>query len=91
MQRSRARLVERPDGSLLLEETKPAYDATFVNEFVPEAGGGSHVTVTAEIRLKDWRCLASPFVAPLIRRRLRALALDPLRRSAELDAPAALR
>jgi hypothetical protein len=79
------RLADGPNGSLILEEAKPAYDAQFINEFVPVATGGTRVTITAEIRLKGWRHLVSPFVGPIIRRQLKHLTLDPLRRAAERD------
>jgi hypothetical protein len=79
-------LADGPNDSLLLEEAKPTYDAKFINEFVPVATGATRVTITAEIRLKGWRRLASPFVAPIIRRQLKNLTLDPLRHVAELDA-----
>jgi hypothetical protein len=80
------RLVDGPNGSLILEEAKPTYDATFINEFVPVATGGTCLMITAEIQLKGWRRVASPFVGPIIRRHLKNLTLDPLRRAAERDA-----
>jgi hypothetical protein len=42
--------------------------------------------ITAEVRLKGWRRLASPFVDPIIRRQLEKRTLDPLRQVAELEA-----
>jgi hypothetical protein len=80
------RLADGPNGSLILEEEKPAYDATFINEFVAVATGRTRVTITAEIRLKGWRCFASPFVGPIIGRQLKHVTLDPLQRVAERDA-----
>jgi hypothetical protein len=65
-----------------LEEWKRRYDARFANTFLPEPGG-SRYTLAAEVRLKGaWRLLA-PFVAPLVRARLRWYVVEPLRRAAE--------
>jgi hypothetical protein len=79
-------LAAGPKDSLLLEEAKPTYHARFINEFVPLDTRTTCLTITAEVRLKGWRRLASPFVDPIIRRQLEKRTLDPLRQVAELEA-----
>jgi hypothetical protein len=50
-----------------LVEFKRRYDATFVNEFIPE-GEGMRYTLTGSVRLKWPYRLAGPFVKPLVSR-----------------------
>ncbi|BDG05150.1 SRPBCC family protein [Anaeromyxobacter oryzae] len=67
-----------------LAESKRRFDATFTNEFVPEAGGMRY-TLTAAVRLKwPWRLIA-PFVRPLVLGRMRRYVVAPLKAAAERE------
>ena len=65
-----------------LEETKRRYDATFVNEFLPE-GGGTRYVLTAEVRLRWPYRVVSAQLRPLVRARMRRYVVEPLRAAAE--------
>jgi len=67
-----------------LVEFKRRYDATFVNEFIPE-GEGMRYTLTASVRLKWPYRLAAPFVKPLVLARMRRYVVEPLKVAAESD------
>jgi len=67
-----------------LVEFKRRYDATFVNEFIPE-GEGMRYTLTASIRLKGPYRLAAPFVKPLVLARMRRYVVEPLKAAAESE------
>lgn len=56
-----------------LVEFKRRYDATFVNEFIPE-GEGMRYTLRASLRLKWPYRLAAPFIRPLALARMRRLS-----------------
>lgn len=66
-----------------LEEWKRRYDATFTNEFLPDGDGGCLLRITAEVRPKGPYRLAAPFLAPLVKARLRRYVVEPLRAAAE--------
>jgi hypothetical protein len=65
-----------------LWEAKRRYDATFENRFdpIPE---GTRYTVSADVRLKGVARVLAPIVGPIIRHRIRAYVLAPMRRMAE--------
>jgi hypothetical protein len=65
-----------------LVEFKRRYEATFVNEFIPE-GEGMCYTLTASVRLKWPYRLAAPFVRPLVLGRMRRYVVEPLKVAAE--------
>jgi hypothetical protein len=65
-----------------LVEFKRRYDATFVNEFIPE-GEGMRYRLTASVRLKWPYRLAGPFVKPLVLGRMRRYVVQPLKAAAE--------
>ena len=67
-----------------LVEFKRRYDATFVNEFLPE-GEGMRYTLTASVRLKWPYWLAAPFVKPLVLARMRRYVVEPLKAAAESE------
>jgi len=67
-----------------LVEFKRRYDATFVNEFIPE-GEGMRYTLTASVQLKWPYRLAAPFVKPLVLARMRRYVVDPLKLAAESE------
>jgi hypothetical protein len=67
-----------------LVEFKRRYDATFVNEFIPE-GEGMRYTLTASVRLKWPYRLASPFAKPLVLARMRRYDVEPLKAAAESE------
>lgn len=60
-----------------LLEFKRHYDATLVNEFIPEREGMRY-TLTASVRLKWPYRLAAPFVKPLVLARMRRYVVEPL-------------
>ena len=63
-------------------EFKRRYDATFLNEFIPESDGMGY-RLTASVRLKWPYTLAEPLLKPLVLRKLRRFVVEPLRRAAE--------
>src|SRR5262245_17410316 len=65
-----------------LRESKRRYDATFLNDFVPE-GRGMRYTLTASVSLRWPYRLLEPFMRRLIRARLRRYVVEPLKRAAE--------
>ena len=67
-----------------LVEFKRRYDATFVNEFIPE-GEGMRYTLTAPLRLKWPYRLASPFIKSLVLARMRRYVVEPLKVAAESE------
>ena len=67
-----------------LVEFKRRYDATFVNEFIPE-GEGMRYRLTASVRLKWPYWLAAPFVKPLVLARMRRYVVEPLKAAAERE------
>ena len=67
-----------------LVEFKRRYDATFVNEFLPE-GEGMRYTLTASVRLKWPYRLTGPFVKPLVVARMRRYVVEPLKAAAESE------
>src|SRR5215471_8902858 len=67
-----------------LVEFKRRYDASFVNEFIPE-GEGICYRLTASVRLKWPYRLAGPFVKPLVVARMRRYVVEPLKVAAERD------
>lgn len=67
-----------------LLEFKRRYDATFVNEFIPEREGMRY-TLTASVRLKWPYRLAAPFVKPLVVARMRRYVVEPLKAAAERE------
>jgi hypothetical protein len=67
-----------------LVEFKRRYDATFVNEFIPEQEGMRY-RLTASVRLKWPYRLAAPFVKPLVVARMRRYVVEPLKAAAESD------
>jgi hypothetical protein len=67
-----------------LVEFKRRYDATFVNEFIPE-GEGMRYRLTASVRLKWPYRLAAPFVKPLVLQRMRRYVVEPLKVAAESE------
>src|SRR5262245_52923024 len=67
-----------------LVEFKRRYDATFVNEFIPE-GEGMRYRLTASVRLKWPYRLAAPFVKPLVLARMRRYVVEPLKAAAESE------
>jgi hypothetical protein len=67
-----------------LDEFKRRYEATFVNEFIPE-GAGTCYRLTAAVRLKWPYRLAEPLVAPLVRARMRRYVVEPLKAAAEAN------
>ena len=67
-----------------LVEFKRRYDATFVNEFIPERQGMRY-TLTASVRLKWPFRLAAPFVKPLVLARMRRYVVEPLKTAAESE------
>jgi len=67
-----------------LVEFKRRYDATFVNEFIPE-GEGMRYTLTASVRLKWPYRLAAPLVKPLVLARMRRYVVEPLKAAAESE------
>ena len=67
-----------------LVEFKRRYDATFVNEFIPE-GEGMRYTLMASVRLKWPYRLAAPFVKPLVLARMRRYVVEPLKVAAESE------
>src|SRR5215510_6823169 len=67
-----------------LVEFKRRYDATFVNEFIPE-GEGMRYTLTASVRLKWPYRLAAPFVKPLVLASMRRYVVEPLKAAAETE------
>lgn len=60
-----------------LREFTRHYDATLVNEFIPEREGMRY-TLTASVRLKWPYRLAAPFVKPLVLARMRRYVVEPL-------------
>ncbi len=72
---------------IVLEERKQRFDATFLNQFQPAAGGGTRYTLTASIRLRGIFRLLQPFLAGYVRRRALAqindYVLHPLKAAAE--------
>lgn len=79
-------------GVVELRESKPRYDATFVNEFTDDGfaddeptgdAGRSRFRVRADVRLAGAARFLRPVVAPLVRHRIRTLQIDPVRRAAE--------
>ena len=67
-----------------LVEFKRRYDATFVNEFIPEREGMRY-TLTASVRLKWPYRVAAPFVKPLVLARMRRYVVEPLKAAAERE------
>ena len=67
-----------------LVEFKRHYDATFVNEFIPEREGMRY-TLTASVQLKWPYRLAAPFVKPLVLARMRRYVAEPLKAAAERE------
>ena len=67
-----------------LVEFKRHYDATFVNEFIPE-GEGMRYRLTASVRLKWPYRLAAPLIKPLVLRRMRRYVVEPLKAAAESE------
>lgn len=67
-----------------LVEFKRRYDATFVNEFIPE-GEGMRYTLRASVRLKWPYRLAAPFIRPLALARMRRYVVEPLKAAAESE------
>jgi len=67
-----------------LAEFKRHYEATFTNEFIPEADGMRY-RLTASVRLKWPYRLAAPFVTPLVIARMRRYVVQPLKAAAETD------
>jgi len=77
-------LVVRCPDEIDLWEVKRRYDALFRTRFLP-AGGGTLVTVVAHIRLSGWPRLLQPVLRGHIRRQIRTLQLNPLRRAAAVQ------
>src|SRR5262245_9579139 len=67
-----------------LTEFKGRYDATFVNEFIPE-GTGMRYRLTASVHLKWPYRLAAPFLQPLVLARMRRYVVEPLKTAAEKE------
>ena len=67
-----------------LVEFKRRYDASFVNEFIPE-GEGMRYRLTASVRLKWPYRLTGPFVKPLVVARMRRYVVEPLKVAAESE------
>jgi hypothetical protein len=67
-----------------LDEFKRQYDASFTNQFVPEAGGMRY-TLTAAVRLRWPFRLLAPFLKPLVVARMRRYVVEPLKAAAEGD------
>ena len=67
-----------------LTEFKRRYDATFVNEFIPE-GTGMRYRLTASVHLKWPYRLAAPFLKPLVLARMRRYVVEPLKTAAERE------
>jgi hypothetical protein len=67
-----------------LVEFKRRYDATFVNEFIPE-GEGTRFRLTASVRLKWPYRLAAPFVKTLVVNRMYRYVVEPLKLAAESE------
>jgi hypothetical protein len=65
-----------------LEEFKPHYEATFINQFDPEPAG-TRYTLTAMVRLKGFYRVAAPFVKPVVLDRMRRYVLIPMKIAAE--------
>lgn len=65
-----------------VDEVKRKYVGTFLNTFeiVPD---GTRFSIDADIHLKGWYKLATPFVAEYSRRQLARLVLEPIRSSSE--------
>ena len=65
-----------------LAEFKRQYEATFVNEFIPEEEGMRY-RLTASVRPKWPYRLAAPFLKRLVVARMRRLVVAPLKSAAE--------
>jgi hypothetical protein len=70
---------------ITLEESKPRYDATFVNRFDPSPEG-TRYTVDAVIRFRMPYALLAPLLRGMVRRRIHRFVLEPVRAAAEASA-----
>ncbi len=75
-------LRRRAPGVIELGESKPRYEATFVNRFDPVAEG-TRYTVVADVRLRMPYALLAPVLRPVVRRSVRRYVLEPMRAYAE--------
>src|SRR5262249_53065613 len=67
-----------------LTEFKRRYDATFVNEFIPD-GTGMRYRLTASVHLKWPYRLPAPFLQPLTLARVARYVVEPLKTAAERE------
>ena len=67
---------------LRLQEFKKKYDAIFVNRF-ESVHGGTRYTVVADISLKGRYRFLAPFLGWYMRRQIRTLVIEPVKRAAE--------
>ena len=72
----------RPPDTIEVDEVKRRYIATFLNTFeaVPD---GTRFTVAADVRLKGWYTLATPFVRGYVHRQIVRFVLEPMKQNAE--------
>lgn len=72
-----------------LEESKKRFDASFLNQFQPMVGGGTHYVITAYISIKGIFQVLKPFLTGYVRRKaldqMRNYVLDPLKIAAEKE------
>lgn len=69
-------------GVIRLDESKPRYNASFINYFDP-VKHGSNYTVVASIQLKGIFRFVAPFIKGLVRKRIYQFTLLPMKKAAE--------
>ena len=72
-----------------LEESKKAFNASFLNRFEPGAKEGTHFVTTAYITLKGFYKMLKPFLKGYVRqqalKQMKRYVLEPLKTAAEHD------
>jgi hypothetical protein len=67
-----------------LEEFKPKYNAIFINRF-QEISTGTRYTLVAIVSLKNLYKLIEPFLKPILKKRIRKFALQPMKEFLEIN------
>lgn len=79
-------LTEAGPDTIVLDERKARYDATFINRFAALPGGATRYSVIGELRLRGWARALGPVLGWYGRRQLARLTVQPVKTSAEAKA-----
>lgn len=80
-------LFDLSDTEIGLQESKHKFNASFMNKFEPDPGGGTHYVIHAYISPKGIYKFLKPFLKGYVRRQslksMKAYVLEPLKTAAE--------